>query len=157
MDPILKFQDELNRRTFLKMTGGMGVAALFSLMGGNAFAAQGGQNRSDGIEACFPGHFPLFSLVFSRSHAAREFGTRLVAKVDKDAPKVAVVFFKAVVERPNVGLIEKAQHPLLELTAALTGNNLNQGNPLVNRLLDNPVKLRLDPVIAVVDVVQIQF
>jgi hypothetical protein len=48
MDPILKFQDELNRRTFLKMTGGMGVAALFSLMGGNAFAAQGGQKQRVG-------------------------------------------------------------------------------------------------------------
>jgi hypothetical protein len=39
-----------------------------------------------------------------------------VAKVDKDAPKVAVVFFKPVVERPNVRLIEKAQHSLLGLT-----------------------------------------
>lgn len=41
MDPILKFQDELNRRTFLKVTGGMGMAALFSLLGGEALALSG--------------------------------------------------------------------------------------------------------------------
>ncbi|MFI5386762.1 MAG: DUF1501 domain-containing protein [Fimbriimonadales bacterium] len=40
MDPILRIQDELNRRTFLKLTGGVGMAALFSLMSGDALASQ---------------------------------------------------------------------------------------------------------------------
>lgn len=41
MDPILQIQDELNRRTFLKLTGGVGLTALFSLLGTDAFASQG--------------------------------------------------------------------------------------------------------------------
>jgi hypothetical protein len=49
MDPILKFQDELNRRTFLKLTGGVGITALFSLLGGEAFAAQGPNHRIGGL------------------------------------------------------------------------------------------------------------
>lgn len=48
MDPILKYQDELNRRTFLKMTGGMGVAALFSLLGTEALAGQGPKHHRIG-------------------------------------------------------------------------------------------------------------
>lgn len=41
MDPILQIQDELNRRTFLKLTGGVGLTALFSLLGTDALASQG--------------------------------------------------------------------------------------------------------------------
>lgn len=48
MDPIQKFQDELNRRTFLKLTGGMGMAALFSLLGGEALAASGAEHHRVG-------------------------------------------------------------------------------------------------------------
>ena len=39
MDPILSIQDELNRRTFLKLSGGMGMAALFSLLGTDALGS----------------------------------------------------------------------------------------------------------------------
>ena len=50
MDPILSIQDELNRRTFLKVSGGMGLAALFSMLGTDAFGAQGPKhNRVGGI------------------------------------------------------------------------------------------------------------
>ena len=41
MDPILSIQDELNRRTFLKLSGGMGMAALFSLLGTDALGSVG--------------------------------------------------------------------------------------------------------------------
>ena len=57
MDPILKFQDELNRRTFLKMTGGMGMAALFSLMGSKALASEGTKHKHVGGLPGLP-HFP---------------------------------------------------------------------------------------------------
>lgn len=49
MDPILNVQDQLNRRTFLKLTGGVGMAALFSLLGGEAFAAQNPHQRIGGL------------------------------------------------------------------------------------------------------------
>ncbi len=38
VDPILQLQDSINRRTFLKRGSGIGLAALFSLIGGDAFA-----------------------------------------------------------------------------------------------------------------------
>ncbi len=40
IDPILQLQDSINRRTFLKRSSGLGLAALFSIMGGDALAAQ---------------------------------------------------------------------------------------------------------------------
>lgn len=38
VDPILQLQDSINRRTFLKRGSGLGLAALFSLMGSESFA-----------------------------------------------------------------------------------------------------------------------
>lgn len=81
--------------------------------------------------------------------------SRLVSEMNEYPAKVAVIFFKAVIERPDVGLIEKTQHPLFELAAAFARNNLDQGNPPVNCSLHNPVKFRLDPIAAVIDVVQV--
>jgi len=58
MDPILRIQDQLNRRTFLKATGGMGMAALFSLLGtGTAFADGGTKHKRYGGLPGFP-NFP---------------------------------------------------------------------------------------------------
>ncbi len=49
MDPILKYQDELNRRTFLKLSGGVGLTALFTLLGGGeAFALSGPERKRIG-------------------------------------------------------------------------------------------------------------
>jgi hypothetical protein len=38
MDPVTQMQDQINRRTFLKRGGGVGLAALFSLLGTESFA-----------------------------------------------------------------------------------------------------------------------
>ncbi len=57
MDPILRYQDELNRRNFLKMTGGVGMAALFSLLGAEALGAQGPKKQRIGGLPGLP-HFP---------------------------------------------------------------------------------------------------
>ncbi|MDR3687900.1 MAG: DUF1501 domain-containing protein [Fimbriimonas sp.] len=38
MDPILQLQDQLNRRIFLKRSAGLGLTALFTLLGGGALA-----------------------------------------------------------------------------------------------------------------------
>jgi hypothetical protein len=42
MDPILQFQDAVNRRTFLKRSGGLGLTALFSLLGADGLATMSG-------------------------------------------------------------------------------------------------------------------
>ncbi len=49
MDPILTIQDELNRRTFIKQAGGMGLAALFTLLGGEALGASPDRKRVGGL------------------------------------------------------------------------------------------------------------
>ena len=56
MDPILSIQDEINRRTFLKLSGGMGMAALFSLLGTEAFGSQSPQHKRVGGMPSLP-HF----------------------------------------------------------------------------------------------------
>jgi hypothetical protein len=76
-----------------------------------------------------------------------------VPKMDEDTPEIAVVFLNAVVQRPNVRLIEKPQDMLLELTAAFTRNNFHEGDAFRNRLLYNPVQLFVDLTAVVVDVV----
>jgi hypothetical protein len=42
MDPILQFQDAINRRTFLKASGGLGLSALFSMLATEGFAFNSG-------------------------------------------------------------------------------------------------------------------
>ncbi len=56
MDPILSIQDEINRRTFLKLSGGMGMAALFSLLGTEAFGSENPQHKRVGGMPTLP-HF----------------------------------------------------------------------------------------------------
>ncbi|MEI7985480.1 MAG: twin-arginine translocation signal domain-containing protein, partial [Armatimonadota bacterium] len=56
MDPILSIQDEMNRRTFLKLSGGMGMAALFSLLGTDAFGSMDQKNKRVGGMPSLP-HF----------------------------------------------------------------------------------------------------
>ena len=76
-----------------------------------------------------------------------------MAEVDKDATKVAVVFLDAVVQGADMRLIQEAQDMLLELATAFAGNDLNQRDPLGNRLLHHTIKLALDPVAAIINVV----
>lgn len=58
VDPILQFQDSINRRTFLRRSGGLGLTALFTMLGGDGLAAMldGPKNRVGGL----PG-FPNFT------------------------------------------------------------------------------------------------
>jgi len=64
MDPILKVQDEMNRRTFLKRGGGMGLAALMSMMGADAFfrGEPQGLHRVGGLPT-FPNFTPKVNRV----------------------------------------------------------------------------------------------
>jgi hypothetical protein len=88
----------------------------------------------------------------SRAFACGSIGSS-VPKMNENAPKIAIVFLDPVVERPNMRLVQKAQNMLLELTAAFTWNDFYQGNPLRDRLLDNPVQLFIDLLAAIVDIV----
>ncbi|MDR3687898.1 MAG: DUF1501 domain-containing protein [Fimbriimonas sp.] len=58
VDPILQLQDSINRRTFLKRGGGLGLAALLTLIGGEALAdTQGRKLKRVGGLPGLP-HFP---------------------------------------------------------------------------------------------------
>src|SRR5471030_1146216 len=41
VDPVLQIQDSINRRTFLKRGSGLGLAALFTMLGSESFAFDG--------------------------------------------------------------------------------------------------------------------
>jgi hypothetical protein len=47
--------------------------------------------------------------------------------VDEDATEVVGVLFDPVIERLDVLAIQEAQHPLLELSGALSRDDLDQG------------------------------
>jgi hypothetical protein len=51
VDPILQFQDSVNRRTFLRRSAGLGLTALFTMLGGDGLASmmEGGRNRVGGL------------------------------------------------------------------------------------------------------------
>ena len=76
-----------------------------------------------------------------------------MAKMDKDATKVAVVFFDPMVERANVRLVEETQDLFLERAAPFAGNDLDQVYFTVNRLLDDIVERGVNLLAAVVNVV----
>ncbi|HEY3781267.1 MAG TPA: DUF1501 domain-containing protein [Fimbriimonadaceae bacterium] len=57
MDPIIQLQDSINRRTFLKGGAGLGLTALFSLFGGEAFGFTDSQRKRIGGLPNLP-HFP---------------------------------------------------------------------------------------------------
>ena len=78
-------------------------------------------------------------------------------EMDKDATKVAVVLFDAVIELADVRLIQKSQHLFLELPAPFPRDNFDEINSLVERFLHNPIQFGVNLATAIVDVVQIEF
>lgn len=67
--------------------------------------------------------------------------------------KILIVFFDAVIELLNVSLIQKAQHLLLELSAAFAGDDLNEFDLAVNGFFDDAVEFRVNLIAFVVDLV----
>src|SRR5665648_318276 len=49
----------------------------------------------------------------------------LMLKMDENSTEVFIIFLNPVVQLFNIGLIEKAQHSFLQLTATFTGNNFH--------------------------------
>jgi hypothetical protein len=58
MDPILNLQDNLNRRTFLKGGAGLGLTALFSMLGTNSFGSVAPEPKRFGGLPQFPNFEP---------------------------------------------------------------------------------------------------
>jgi hypothetical protein len=80
----------------------------------------------------------------------------LRSEVDEDTPEIVRVLLNPVVERPDVLLVEETQHPLLELTTSLAGDDLYEPNSLLNGFVDDVSKGTVDIVASVVDLVEIQ-
>ena len=78
-------------------------------------------------------------------------------EMHEDAPEVFVVLLDAVVEGADVLLVEEAQHALFKLAAAFAGDDFDEGDALLDGFVHDALKLGLDPVALVVDVVQVEF
>ena len=77
--------------------------------------------------------------------------------MNKDAAEIFIILLYAVIQLLDVTLIQEAQHFLLELPAALAGDDLDQFDLALERFFHDAIQLRIDLLAAVVDVVQIQF
>ena len=73
----------------------------------------------------------------------------------KQPAEVFTVFFDPVVVLFDVLLLQKAQHLLLQLSAALAGNDFHQLYLLVNCLLNDVVQGIIDLSAFVVNVVEV--
>ena len=74
-------------------------------------------------------------------------------EVDEDAAKVAVVFFHSMIQLADVRLIQETQDLFLELAAPFAGDNLDEIDLFVDRLLHDAVEFSIDLTAVVVDVV----
>ena len=81
---------------------------------------------------------------------------RSEAEVDEEAAPVVAVLLDAVVHRANVLLVEVAQDLLLKGAGALTGDDLDQPDLLVDGILHHLLEGTVDLAAPVVDVVEVQ-
>src|SRR5215468_6111493 len=77
-------------------------------------------------------------------------------EVDEEPPEVLGVLLDAVVERPDLLLLQEPEHPLLELPRALARDDLNERRLLRHGLVDDRLQRPVDVLPAVVDVVQVE-
>lgn len=77
-------------------------------------------------------------------------------EVDEHPTEVVFVFFHSVVERFDLFLVEEAQHPPLQLTRPLAGDDLDLTCLYADRLVDDLCEREVDQVAAVIDVVQVE-
>ena len=81
----------------------------------------------------------------------------LELEVDEDPPEIFFFFFNAMIQLFNMSLVQEPKYLFLQLSTAFAGDNLDQFYFPVNRFLQNTVKLRVDLIAAIVDVVQVEF
>ena len=75
----------------------------------------------------------------------------------KDTAVVLIVLLQPMIELLYLRLHQEADNVLFKLPAALAGDNLNQSDPIFDRLGDDAVQLRVDGRALVVNLMQIQF
>jgi acyl-CoA thioester hydrolase len=79
-----------------------------------------------------------------------------VAEMHEDPSKIVGVLLDAVVKRLDLLLVEEAEDMLLQLAAALAGDDLDEWCLLRYRLVDDRPQRTVDLAATVVDVVQVQ-
>lgn len=77
--------------------------------------------------------------------------------MDKNTPKVFVVFLDTMVQFFDMALIQKTQDSFFELAAPFAGDNLHQFDLFVYRFLYDAIQFGVNIFAAVVDVVKVQF
>ena len=80
-----------------------------------------------------------------------------MAKMDKNAAKILVIFLKTVIQLTDFLLVEIPEDAFLELAAAFTGNDLHQRDAFINCLLDDAVQFSINLVAAVIYIVKVKF
>ena len=80
----------------------------------------------------------------------------LKLEMDEYPPKVFIILLDPMIKLFDMPLIQKAQHLFLELPTPFARNDLNQFYFSVNGFFHNAIKLRIDLVAAVVNVMQVK-
>ena len=83
-------------------------------------------------------------------------GSMLPAEMDKNTPKILVVFLNAV-EPALVILLKKPQHRLFQLPRTFAGDDLDGLRALGDRFLQDAVQRRVQGMSVGKDIVQVKF
>src|ERR1035441_5210990 len=78
------------------------------------------------------------------------------SEMDEHSSEVVRVLLHPVIQRLDLFLIEEPQHPLLQLTASLAWDDLDQRRLLLHCLVDDGSEGPVDIFTSVVDVVEVQ-
>lgn len=76
----------------------------------------------------------------------------LMLEMDEYPSMVLVVFLDAVIKFFDVALIQESQDLLLELSTTFSGNDLNKFDLSIDRFFHDAIKLRVDFLAAVVNI-----
>lgn len=75
----------------------------------------------------------------------------------KQPPEILAVLINAMILGLDVLLLQKSDHLLLQLPAALARNDLDDGNTFLNRLINNVVQGLVNFPALVVDIVEVEY
>ena len=81
----------------------------------------------------------------------------LVLKAYKNATEILAVFINPVIKNANMFLVEKTQHFLFKLSAALAGDNFDKVDFLLDRFLNDAIELFVNFIAFIINIVQVKF
>lgn len=79
------------------------------------------------------------------------------AEIDKQPSEILTVIFNAVIQRLDMGLLQKAFHLLSQLTAAFAGYDLHLPDLFFNSIVEGLLQGPVNRPAVVVNVVKVQF